>query len=1091
MTRRVWAVLLALCLVLGSLWAPALAATEEDASAAFGVDAVVVLEMTNSMGQPNDTERNRNDRYGFRLDATAMLIGMMDMDGSRVAIVPFASEPVDVVELTAVTTTDSRESLIRQVYNLGNRLYPNTNIGAALMRANQILNSRDDKTNQPMIVLMTDGQNSLYAPITVRNSWRWENGQIINRGKETYTTDLANQVTKEAAECAGQLGFPIYTVALTQSLETTPAGGISLRDIALTTGLKDHGYAYVTRESAEQLPAFFARMLADKIGSSVQYTATPHKVEGLNDTYEVLIPIPNRSILETNIILPVKTSRGHSISAIDPGSIRVLDAQGALQSSTGGVTVMTNATRGHFAMVKIRRPQMEGLWKLQFTSDGSPADVTFNLLYNYDLRLTAAVQPEDRPAEYYKNETISLSARFTDAAGQPSQDTGLYADHADEEANEDWMTVRAWWELYHLDAAGVADTEPVLTGDLAADVYLARFEGAADLSAARPVSGSYRLEVHAQGAGLNRQVDIPLTILNHHPVAADMSHTVMVNGTAQGQEATWTVEGTSGALPWTAGDIVRDEDGDPLRFQLVPQGDGAQPADLTLAADGTLNFTTRLQGDRVESGAAVYRLSYTDGDLADPGQGEVLLTLNLRSDVEAMLAAYEPELILDGAAAGSDGSFLKNTPLTARLRLRRRDGQGWANGETLATLEREIHLVNPATGADLAAGGALTLEGDAWAFTLESTGNQAMTLEITGRIAPFDPITKTVTVPNAHGPEVKPTTNLTLYTGGSRVPGFLKALAGEDTPADAPERFFTPADFFTDADNDALTYDLPRVEEKNTADPMPEGDLRAVPAAENAPGEWMLEAGGARAGLFHPSYQGRLVLFATDGDGETAGCGRVITVVDVYARLLTRAVLGLLALAALVILALLVRQALKPRFPRLHMTIREEPSLYESASEPLSPVKTATNLNALGVDADMAAKHGLSLQLLQNIAVRPVRSDLAVAVSCRRPDPTHEVLLEGAELKPRKWLTWREGQELTVRARQGEGLVALRLEDRRQQEQLDAMADFGAADDWAEVDAGTGDARKAGQKHSRRVERRRAAEAADRQKQNPTDDFDF
>ena len=66
MTRRVWAVLLALCLVLGSLWAPAVAAMEEDASAAFGVDAVVVLEMTNSMGQPNDTERNRNDRYGFR-----------------------------------------------------------------------------------------------------------------------------------------------------------------------------------------------------------------------------------------------------------------------------------------------------------------------------------------------------------------------------------------------------------------------------------------------------------------------------------------------------------------------------------------------------------------------------------------------------------------------------------------------------------------------------------------------------------------------------------------------------------------------------------------------------------------------------------------------------------------------------------------------------------------------------------------------------------------------------------------------------------------------------------------------------------------
>ena len=115
-TKRILTVLLAVCLLFGMVSFAAGEETAGDTSATSGIDVVIVLDMTNSMRKENN---RGNDPFGYRIDVTAMLIGMLDMEGSRVAIVPFAGKVMDdimIKDLTDVSTTESRRDLINHIY---------------------------------------------------------------------------------------------------------------------------------------------------------------------------------------------------------------------------------------------------------------------------------------------------------------------------------------------------------------------------------------------------------------------------------------------------------------------------------------------------------------------------------------------------------------------------------------------------------------------------------------------------------------------------------------------------------------------------------------------------------------------------------------------------------------------------------------------------------------------------------------------------------------------------------------------------------------------------------------------------------------
>ena len=203
--------LLAICLLLQCFMSIALADPVSDESATSGVDVIVVLDMSGSMTSINNNKPG-NDVNKFRIDATAMLMGMMDMDGSRIGIVPFAGRVLTdgVRELKTVNNGSNRDSFIEDLYkNIINIHGNDTNTGAALMTALHMLDAREDKSNRPMIVLLTDGKNAINNPTVVSPSYRWENNQIVNKNKETFDTALTNTVTQEAADCAVAKGIPI------------------------------------------------------------------------------------------------------------------------------------------------------------------------------------------------------------------------------------------------------------------------------------------------------------------------------------------------------------------------------------------------------------------------------------------------------------------------------------------------------------------------------------------------------------------------------------------------------------------------------------------------------------------------------------------------------------------------------------------------------------------------------------------------------------------------------------------------------------------------------------------------------------------
>ena len=93
--KRILSMLLLACMIWSCVFSMGLAEDEatgpentggqlgemEDQAAAQGVDLVIVLDMTNSMDN-----YEMNDVHNYRFDAAAMLIGMLDMDGSRVAV---------------------------------------------------------------------------------------------------------------------------------------------------------------------------------------------------------------------------------------------------------------------------------------------------------------------------------------------------------------------------------------------------------------------------------------------------------------------------------------------------------------------------------------------------------------------------------------------------------------------------------------------------------------------------------------------------------------------------------------------------------------------------------------------------------------------------------------------------------------------------------------------------------------------------------------------------------------------------------------------------------------------------------------------
>ena len=138
------------------------------------VDAVIIVDVSSSMnynGAEEDSKQNA-PLYDAAYDAATMFIHMCEMNGSRVAVVPFSDEVFENnapgtgsyvwCTLRDVSDVAARDEMIRKIRSL--RTDNATNLGEAMEKAYEIIrDSRaDEAANQPMILLLTDGAVEIF-----------------------------------------------------------------------------------------------------------------------------------------------------------------------------------------------------------------------------------------------------------------------------------------------------------------------------------------------------------------------------------------------------------------------------------------------------------------------------------------------------------------------------------------------------------------------------------------------------------------------------------------------------------------------------------------------------------------------------------------------------------------------------------------------------------------------------------------------------------------------------------------------------------------------------------------------------------------
>jgi len=1111
-------VMMIFCLIGSSLGEEDLLQSGYDgAIATSGVDVIVVLDMSGSMEEPNDA---LNDEFGYRRDATAMLIGMLDA-GSRIGVVPFGGTINDenVKNLSGLSTSDDRNPLIKYIYSLKTVGY-GTNYGAALMRALYMLNSRENTMNSPMIVLLTDGKNTISGSnrnpgkASVAPSYRWENNQIVKKDKDTFNTELSNDVTLEAKNCAQALGIPIYTVSLTVSPDNI-SGGVSLRDIADDTGGKV--FFAQTKDDAKNMPRYFAEILADRIGSSVENNLKPVLA---GDHYEVTIPVLNKSILELNVILPIErdssSSKGN-LSGIDRESIKVNDQNGIELTKADGVDrwYSDTARTGSFAIIKIQNPDTVShgtKWSIHFKSNNDPGTIPFNFLYNYNIKLDASV---DSPNALYKADILKLHGFFVTQDGQKVDDETLYEDRSNDEdfGKYEWSTIHSSWRLFYANPDGslghaVTDSQMMENRMAQKDFYTEISLAPYELKA-----GSYYISVYAEGAGLKRSMYLPITLLNHKPGVAPFEiDAITVNKREEAgrehQNDSWTVNGTSGKLKINGGqefnvnEIITDADStdqNALHRSFALESVSEQnAADLVLNADGTIDVKTFVDGSTngVKTGKAEYELKYSDG--TTEGTGSVSITVDIISDDEALKQQYDPEIIISGDhLSGAEQAYesKKNADLTITLKLKDKNDSSYARNDIMKGLYSDLKIQdrdeNPIRFEAVNQGEP---QSGAFIWTV-NTGNEDAEWTAKIQLGTYDIAPIVIRIPNNAEPKASPAAaNSLLNYKGEKVPAFLRSIVGKDTPKDDPSIQVKVGELFSDDDNDQLTFGDPvYMNEGNQNIEIEKSAIKLVPSngsdAELTAPAYRVEVNGEPTALFRYTATGKVKITATDGDGKTSDYTLTVQIVDLYNKMLTWIIIILIAIAILVILILIIHQIRKPVFPKLELTIREEPSLYETGREMLSPVKTPTNANAVGIDSDIAAKHGLALEFLQNIIIKPIRSRMAVGLICKKDMSGQEALLDDVRMKAKKQYVWSVGQELSIRSEHGDGMVVIKLESPTETGEDDPMEDFGGNSDWDEVSAGDMK-NQTGRKHGKKVAKKQAPV----QEETPAgdkDDFEF
>ncbi len=453
----------------------------------LALDMVVIIDESASMSVP---QNSLNDEYGYRHDAAAALIGLCDASKSRVALLPFSSGVITTIpgvnelkEIDIKNNSEARRNMLKLLYNerisdnVNANLYTysidhggETDIGSALERAVELL-QENPNDNRQVIVLLSDGEIS------------FKNNDAAKKKESEQKFLSAQQVAKDN-------GITIYSVAL------------NLDSKMLAKAAKDTNGKYYTISSPEDLPTIFNGIFAHLVGSDVVTLKSENIATG-NNEYMTTFKVPNLSIAEANILLPV--GEEGDVSVFKPGSNQpmVFNEKTCLRYSTK-----------YFTLIKILNPEPIGEWSVTYSqSQGllkkqreALGRISINVIFSYDV--VPNVVANHDPLR--KKDNTVLDMFFVKPNGDNSTDAALYTggitanlEFVDPDGNT----------MYMYSPDGGAETVMPMTG------LQDRFTLPLVLKDNFPEikGGQYTVRITLKGDGMDEVVESPVQVENLPP----------------------------------------------------------------------------------------------------------------------------------------------------------------------------------------------------------------------------------------------------------------------------------------------------------------------------------------------------------------------------------------------------------------------------------------------------------------------------------------------------------------------------------------------------------------------------------------------
>lgn len=351
--------LIVLILLAGS---PSLHAAQ---SADQKMDAVLAMDASTSM---NDSDKNK-----VANEAMKMFVDMASVSGDKIGLISYTDQIVREKALLKINSAGDKEELKSFIDQLARGPYTDVAVGVA--EAVKILESGKEAGHYPLIVLLSDGNNSLRA------------------GRTQAQSDAELQA---AVKKAKDQGVPIYTIGLN-------ADGQLNKDVLDNISRETGGKLFVT-STADTLPQILSEIFANHLKLKV-VPLTGFTANG--DYQDVTVSIPNGNVMEANV--SIMSTRPVEVKLFDPaGQERKVPSDGVVYSKSAA-----------YSLVKLIKP-VQGDWKLQIKGVNQDK-ININLVYNYDLALV--MTPLSKT--YKAGDTVQISARL-ESNGQTVADADLY-----------------------------------------------------------------------------------------------------------------------------------------------------------------------------------------------------------------------------------------------------------------------------------------------------------------------------------------------------------------------------------------------------------------------------------------------------------------------------------------------------------------------------------------------------------------------------------------------------------------------------------------------------------------------------------------